>query len=157
MQMIQKGDKAPNFTLVDTDRKERSLTDFNGKNVVILFFPMAFTSVCTDELCAVRDELSFYNDLNSEVLAISVDSPFTLSKYKQDQNYNFTLLSDWNKEAARAYDALYEEFVLGLRGVAKRSAFVIDKKGYVQYAEVLENAGQVPDFVKIKETLSSIS
>jgi peroxiredoxin len=155
--MLQKGEKAPDFTLVDTEKKERKLTDYQGKKVLILFFPMAFTSVCTDELCAVRDELAYYNDLESEVLAISVDSPFTLAKFKQDQNYNFTLLSDWNKEAARSYGALYEEFVLGLRGVAKRSAFVVDEEGRIQYAEILENAGQVPDFIKIKETLSSLS
>ena len=150
--MIKLGEKAPNFTLLDTDRVEHSLSDYSGRNVVLLFFPLAFSRVCTTELCEVRDDLSQYNSLDVVILAISVDSLFSLQKFKAEQKYNFTILSDWNKETARAYDALYEEFILGMRGVSKRSAFVIDGNGYVRFAEVLENAGQIPNFNSIKET-----
>lgn len=153
---LQPGDKAPTFTLIDTDKQEISLDQHQGKNVVLLFFPLAFTGVCTDELCAMRDDISTYNNLNAEVLAISVDSPFTLEKFKAEQKLNFPLLSDFNKEVSRAYGALYEDFVFGMKGVSKRSAFVIDKDGIVRYAEVLENAGELPDFGAVKNTLQEL-
>ena len=151
------GDKAPSFSLRNTSKAEVSLSDYEGKNVVILFFPLAFTGVCTAELCSVRDNLSMYESLNAEVLGISVDSLFTLEQFKKAQNYNFLLLSDFNKEVSRAYGSLYEEFVLGMKGVAKRSAFVIDSQGTIQYAEVLEDAGQQPDFEAIEAKLNSLS
>jgi peroxiredoxin len=118
---------------------------------------MAFTSVCTEELCAMRDGISEYNKLDANILAVSVDSPFTLDKFKEDQKLNFPLLSDFNKEASQAYGAYYDEFVFGLKGVSKRSAFVIDKEGTIRYAEVLDNAGELPNFTAIKETLSSLN
>jgi len=152
---IKTGDKAPAFTLVSDEKKEVSLSDYQGKQVVLLFFPMAFTSVCTDELCQMRDNIADYNNLNAEILAVSVDSPFTLAKFKEDQKLNFPLLSDFNKEASRAYGSLYEDFVLGLKGVSKRSAFVIDGDGVVQYSEVLENAGDMPNFEAVRASLSS--
>ncbi len=155
--MLKIGDQAPAFTLVSDEKKEVSLNDYQGKNLVLLFFPMAFTSVCTDELCAMRDGIADYNAMNADILAISVDSPFTLSKFKEDQRLNFPLLSDFNKEVSTAYDSLYENFVFGLKGVSKRSAFVIDKAGKIQYAEVLENAGEIPNFVAVKETLTSLN
>ena len=155
--MILPGQKAPNFTLYDTGKKEHNLTEYRGKKVVLLFFPLAFTSTCTRELCDVRDNISIYDNLNAEIIAISVDSLYTLGKYKDEQNLNFTLLSDWNKQASRAYYSLYEEFGYGMKGVSKRSAFIIDGEGIVRYAEVLNNAGEIPDFNKIKETLSSLS
>lgn len=154
---ISKGDKAPAFKLVSSDKKEVSLDDYKGKNVVLLFFPMAFTSVCTAELCSMRDSLADYNKLNTEVVGISVDSPFTLDKFKQEQSLNFPLLSDFNKEASQAYGAFYENFVLGLKGVSKRAAFVVDKNGTVQYAEVLESAGDLPDFNAVKQTVASLA
>ena len=153
---LQTGQTAPNFTLINTEKNEISLEDFKGKNVVILFFPLAFTSVCTTELCAIRDDLSSYNDLNAQVLGISVDSPFTLGKFKEEQNLNFPLLSDFNKEVSALYRAQYDEFVLGLKKVAKRSAFVVDANGILKYIEVLENAGDLPNFDAIKETLTSL-
>ncbi len=153
---VKVGDKAPVFTLNSTDLKPVSLSDYAGKNVVLLFFPMAFTSVCTEELCTMRDDIATYNGLDAEILAVSVDSPFTLGRFKQDQSLNFPLLSDFNKEVSRNYGSLYEEFVLGLRGVSKRSAFVIDKEGTVRYAEVLESAGDVPNFQAIRETLENL-
>ncbi len=151
------GGKAPQFTLVGSDTREVSLSDYNGKNVVLLFFPMAFTGVCTDELCSMRDDIATYQGLDAEILAVSVDSPFTLAKFKEDQNLNFPLLSDFNKEVSEAYGTIYEEFVFGLKGVSKRSAFVIDKEGTVRYAEVLENAGELPNFEAMKETLSGLN
>ena len=153
---LQTGQQAPSFTLRDTEKNEVSLDDFKGRNVVLLFFPLAFTDVCTKELCATRDDLAFYDDLNAQVLAISVDTLFTLGKFKEEQNLNFPLLSDFNKETARSYGALYDEFVLGMKGVAKRSAFVIDADQIVRYAEVLESAGDLPNFEAIKETLNSL-
>lgn len=153
---LKVGDKAPAFTLTSDELKPVSLSDYSGKNVVLLFFPMAFTSVCTTELCTMRDDIATYNGLDAEIVALSVDSPFTLGRFKQDQSLNFPLLSDFNKEVSRNYGSLYEEFVMGLRGVSKRSAFVIDKEGTVRYAEVLDNAGDVPNFEAIRETLQRL-
>ena len=155
--MLKQGDKAPNFTLVNTDKQEVTLTQYEGKNVVILFFPLAFTGVCTAELCGVRDDISNYNQMNAEVLGISVDSPFALGAFKDKENYNFQLLSDFNKSVSTAYGSLYETFAFGMAGVSKRSAFVIDKTGTIQYAEVLENAGDVPNLAKIKELLATLN
>jgi glutaredoxin-dependent peroxiredoxin len=154
---LKKGDKAPAFKLPNTEKKEVSLEDFKGKNLVVLFFPLAFTSVCTTELCSMRDNIAEYASVNAEVVAISVDSPFTLAKFKKSENLPFQLLSDFNKEVSAAYGSLYENFVLGLKGVSKRSAFVIDKEGKIQYAEVLESAGDLPNFEAIKQTLASLN
>ena len=123
----------------------------------MLFFPLAFTGVCTEELCSMRDNIGDYEKLDAQILAVSVDSLFTLGKFKAEQNYNFPLLSDFNKEVAQTYGALYEEFVLGMKGVAKRSAFVIDKEGIVRYAEVLDSAGDLPNFSAVKETLARLN
>jgi len=150
------GDKAPAFTLRNSETNEVSLSDFDGKNVVVLFFPLAFTGVCTTELCTMRDNIGMYEDLDAQIVAISVDSPFTLAKYKEDQALNFPLLSDFNKEVSRAYGSLYEDFVLDMKGVSKRSAFVVDSKGLIRYAEVLENAGDLPNFAGLKEALASL-
>ena len=149
------GDKAPEFTLRATDKSEISLGDYSGKNLVVLFFPLAFTGVCTKELCGIRDNMNVYTSLNTEVVAISVDSLFSLEQFKESQGYNFPLLSDFNKDVSRAYGALYEDFVLGMKGVSKRSAFVVDSKGVIKYAEVLDDAQQLPDFDKVKEALQS--
>ncbi len=154
---IKVGDKAPNFTLYSSEKQEVSLSDYKGKNVVLLFFPLAFTGVCTTELCSMRDDIGTYEGLDAQILAVSVDSLFTLEKFKEAEKYNFPLLSDFNKVVARAYGTIYEEFVLGMKGVAKRSAFVIDKEGVIRYAEVLESAGDLPDFEAVKGTLSSLN
>ena len=154
--VLKPGDKAPNFTLRATDTTESALSDYVGHNVVLLFFPLAFTGVCTTELCTMRDSLSKYESLNAKILAVSVDSPFTLAKFKEENKLNFPLLSDFNKEVSRSYGALYEDFVLGLKGVSKRSAFVIDADGVIRYAEVLENAGELPDFNAIEKSLGEI-
>lgn len=154
---LKSGEKAPNFKLYSDEKKEVSLDDFKGQNVVLLFFPQSFTGVCTQELCSTRDDIAFYQNLNAQILAISVDSVFTLDKFKEDQKLNFPLLSDFNKEVSRAYDALYEDWILDMKGVSKRSAFVIDKDGIVRYAEVLDNPGNLPNFEAVKATLESLN
>ncbi|MDA8972435.1 MAG: redoxin domain-containing protein [Saprospiraceae bacterium] len=153
---ITVGSQAPNFTLRNTEKAEVSLENYKGKKVVLLFFPLAFTGVCTTELCSMRDDIASYSDLDADILAISVDSLFVLDQFKKVENYNFTLLSDFNKEVSRAYGALYEDFVLDMKGVSKRSAFVIDKEGMVQYAEVLESAGDLPNFEAVKAKLAEL-
>ena len=153
---IKKGNKAPLFTLFDSDKQEVSLETFHGKNVLLLFFPLAFTGVCTKELCQMRDEIKEYEALNAQILGISIDSLFTLEKFKEHEGYNFPLLSDFNKEVSQSYGALHEEFAFGMRGVSKRSAFLIDKKGVIQYAEVLENPQELPNFIAIKEILNHL-
>lgn len=153
---LNKGDKAPNFNLTSDDKKEVSLSDYQGKNVVLLFFPLAFTGVCTKELCTMRDDIKTYEGLDAQILAVSVDSPFTLEKFKEEQKLNFPLLSDFNKTASKAYDSIYDTFAFGMEGVSKRSAFVIDGEGTIRYAEVLENAGEIPNFEAVRETLQSI-
>lgn len=154
---IEIGQTAPNFTLHDSDKNKVTLSDLKGQNVLLLFYPQAFTGVCTKELCGVRDNIALYNNSNATVLGISVDSVFTLNKFKEDQQYNFTLLSDFNKEVSELYDSIYHDWILDMKGVSKRSAFVIDKEGTVRYAEVLENAGEVPNFEKIQEVLVQLN
>lgn len=154
---IQIGQQAPDFTLYNSDREQVTLSAQQGKNVLLLFFPLAFTSVCTAELCSVKDNLQIYKSLNATPFGISVDSMATLKKFKEDQGLNFTLLSDFNKDVSRAYAAIYEEWGYGMKGVSKRAAFLIDKEGIIQYAEVLENAGEQPDFAAIKEKLAALT
>ena len=150
---IQPGQPAPSFTLVSSELKEVSLADFKGKKVVIHFFPMAFTGTCTTQLCTMRDNFGYYDGLNAQILGISVDSPFTLAKFKEEYNYQFPLLSDFNKEASTAYGAIYEQFVFGLKGVSRRAAFVVDEEQKVIYAEVLDVATDLPDFYSIAEAV----
>jgi len=154
MANINKGQQAPDFKLFSTELKEVSLSDYAGKKLVIHFFPMAFTGVCTTQLCTMRDTFGYYEGLGAEVIAISVDSPFTLAKFKEDQNFQFPLLSDFNKEVSKAYGAYYDEFVFNLKGVSKRAAFVLDQNHEVVYAEVLESAGDLPDFNAIREAVN---
>jgi len=153
---LQIGQQAPDFTLFNTEKKEISLSEQKGQNVLLLFFPLAFTSVCTAELCSVRDNLKIYEGLNAKPFGISVDSLHTLKKFKEDQNLNFELLSDFNKETSKAYGALYDTFGHGMKGVSKRAAFVIDESGLIRYAEVLENASLQPNFEAIRKALSAL-
>lgn len=150
------GDKAPDFKLYNTERAEVSLNDYQGKNLLILFYPAAFTSVCTKELCSTRDDIAFYQGIGADVVAVSVDTVFTLGKYKEEQQLNFPLLSDFNKEMSGAYGTLYADWILGMKGVSKRSAFIVDSKGIIRYAEVLESAGDLPNFDAIKMTLKEL-
>lgn len=154
---ITNGQTAPDFTIIDSDKNKVSLSDFKGKNVVLLFFPAAFTGVCTKEMCSATDELAYYNTMNAQVLGISVDMPFSLAKFKEVNKINFPLLSDFNKEVIKSYGVQYDEWIAGLKGVAKRSVFVLDKNGKVQHSQVLEVAGDMPDFEAVKKALSSLN
>ncbi|MEN9548534.1 MAG: hypothetical protein RIR12_1125 [Bacteroidota bacterium] len=154
---IQIGQPAPDFTLFDSDKQKLTLSDQKGSNVLLLFFPQAFTGVCTAELCSVRDNIAAYNNVNAKVFGISVDSVFTLDKFKKEQSYNFALLSDFNKKVSTLYQTIYDNWIFDMKGVSKRSAFVIDKNGTIQYAEVLENPGEQPNFGKINEVLAAIN
>ena len=152
------GQKAPDFSLYNSEKELVRLSGFAGESsVLLLFFPLAFTSVCTRELCEVRDDISRYSNADTQVLGISVDSVFTLAKYKEEQQLNFPLLSDFNKEVSGLYGSIYPTFGnMGMLGVSKRSAFLIDKEGVIQYAEVLESAADVPDFSAIHQKLAAI-
>jgi peroxiredoxin len=153
---LKKEDIAPDFTLKNTDGQDVSLSDYKGKPVLLLFFPLAFSSVCTTELCSVRDNLKQYEQAEAQVLGISVDSFFALKAFKQAQELNFPLLSDFNKDVAEAYGCMYDEFY-GMKGVSKRAAFVVDEKGKIKYAEVLEKASDLPDFKAIQQVLGFTS
>lgn len=154
---VKVGQPAPDFSLRDTQKNVVKLSEQRGKNIVLLFFPLAFTGTCTRELCSVRDNISFYNDTDATVFGISVDSLHSLKVFKEQQNLNFELLSDFNKEASNAYEAIHQTFSNDMLGVSKRSAFVIDKEGIVQYAEVLENPGELPNFDAIQDTLNKLN
>ncbi len=158
---LKVGDAAPNFSLKNADNETYTLADFKGKkNIVILFFPAVGTSVCEKELCSTRDGMKDYENLDAQVLAISVDGPFAQKLWADKHKFNFPLLSDFNKEVSPAYGAFYDLWLPGkfdLKGVSKRSAFVVDKNGLIQYAEVLENAGSEPNYNAIQETLKKLS
>lgn len=153
---LKNEDIAPDFTLKNTEGQDVSLSDFKGKPVLLLFFPLAFSSVCTAELCGVRDNFRQYEQSDAQVLGISVDSFFALKEFKQAQELNFPLLSDFNKETAEAYGCLYDEFY-GMKGVSKRAAFVVDEQGRIKYAEVLDKASDLPDFKAIQKVLGIAS
>jgi len=154
---VNVGEPAPDFSLFDSDKNKITLSELRSQNILLLFFPAAFSGTCTTELCSVRDNIIVYNDVNTKVLGISVDMVYTLAKYKADQKLNFSLLSDFNKEVSAAYGCLYETFSYEMKGVSKRSAFIIDKSGMVRYAEVLDQAGDLPNFRAIRETLELLN
>ncbi|MEI8109369.1 MAG: peroxiredoxin [Chitinophagia bacterium] len=154
---IQPGQIAPDFSLYDSEKNKVTLSALQGNPVVILFFPAAFTGVCTNELCSVRDNLSAYNATNARVLGISVDSLFTLAKFKEEQQLTFSLLSDYNREASSAFDVLYDVFpAFEMQKVSKRAAFVIDAAGVIRYAEICPTPGDLPDFSAIQSTLAAL-
>ena len=154
---IATGTKAPNFTLKsknDAGLSDVTLSDNFGKTAtVLLFFPLAFTSVCESELCSIRDSLADYEGVNAQVYGISVDSPFAQEAFAKANGFNFPLLSDFNKEVSAAYDVLFPE-LLGFKGVSKRSAFVISKDGEVIYSESSDDPKQLPNFGAIKAALA---
>jgi len=150
------GDKAPAFSLTNTSGEKVTLQDLQDKSdgdLLLTFFPLAFSSVCTDELCTMRDNMKFYDSLHTTVAAISIDSFFTLREFKKANNLKFTLLSDFNKDASKAYGVLYEDF-FGMKGVSKRSVFIIGNDGKIKYSEVLEDSGDLPDFKAIQNVLA---
>jgi len=157
---IPKGTKAPQFTLKTKNAdgvKDISLSEeLNKGPVVLLFFPLAFTSVCTQELCDVSSGINAYTTLGARVLAISVDSPFAQEAWAQKNNINVTLLSDLNKTVSRDYGVLLDD-LLGFGSTAARAAFVIDKNGIIQYAEQTPTPKDLPNFQAIKDTLKNLS
>jgi len=156
------GQPAPDFTLKGFETpdsaapQEFTLSKQKGqKNVVLLFFPLVYTPVCTTEMCGMRDTISQYNDLHAQIYAISVDNPFAQKAWAKELKLNFPVLSDFNKDVSAKYDTLFPD-LKGWKGVSKRSAFVIDKTGTVRYAAVSDDPGKLPDFEAIKKTLSTL-
>ena len=161
---INVGDQAPDFTLTTLGSDGPELVTLSeqtsGSKTVLLFVPMAFTGVCTEEFCSVSQGLDEYADLGAKVFGISGDNPFAQQAWAEKEGITLTLLSDYEHEAARAYDVAYDSFLpdknLTMGGVPKRSAFVIDGEGVVRYAESSDNPGQLPDFDAIKEALKAL-
>jgi peroxiredoxin len=149
------GSKAPDFTLMNENREPVTLSSQKGHPVVLAFFPAAFSGVCTKELCTFRDSMAKLNSAKAQVYGISVDTFFTLAAFKKDQNLNFPLLSDFNKDVIQAYGA-YNPDMIGLKGIAKRSTFVIDKDGMIRHAEVLDDARNEPNYDKVFDTLATL-
>ncbi|MCJ2562862.1 MAG: redoxin domain-containing protein [Candidatus Thermoplasmatota archaeon] len=151
------GEKAPGFSLLDTERKPRTLDEFLGKNLVVAFYPGAFTSVCTKEMCAFRDSIARLEELDSGVAGISVNDPFTNAAFAERNAINFPLLSDYKREAAEAFGVSLESFA-GMSGytAAKRSIFIVDKQGIVRYKWVTEDQGVEPDYEDIQGVLAEI-
>jgi peroxiredoxin len=153
---VDVGSKAPDFTLVNQDREPVTLSAQRGHPVVLAFFPAAFSSVCTKELCTFRDSLAVLNKAHAQVYGISVDTFFTLKAFQEAQGLTFPLLSDFNKQAIREY-GVFNEDMIGLKGIAKRAVFVIDKDGTVQHREVLEDARNEPDYQKVLGTVAGLA
>jgi peroxiredoxin len=150
------GSKAPEFTLTNQDRQPVTLSAQRGKPVVLAFFPAAFSSVCQKEMCTFRDSMARLGKAEAQVYGISVDTFFTLKAFQDQQKLNFPLLSDFNKQAIRDY-GVFNEDMIGLKGIAKRAVFVIDKDGVVRHREVLEDARNEPDYEKVFGALASLA
>jgi len=153
---VDVGSTAPDFTLTNQDRQPVTLSAQRGKPVVLAFFPAAFSSVCTKELCTFRDALGKLNQAKAQVYGISVDTFFTLKAFQDQQKLTYPLLSDFNKDVIRQYGVFNEEMI-GLKGIAKRAVFVIDKDGVVRHREVLDDARKEPDYDKVWMTLGTLS
>lgn len=151
------GDKAPHFTLLDNERKPRSLSEFLGKKTVIAFYPGAFTSVCQNELCTFRDSMANLNSLNAQIVAISVDSPFANKAFATHNNLEFPLLSDFTRKVSEQYGGVYKDFA-GITDytAAKRAVFIVDAGGIIRYAWVSENPGTEPDYDEVKKAVAAI-
>jgi peroxiredoxin len=157
--VLRIGQRVPEFSLPDTDKQERKLSEFTQKGkTVLLFFPFAFSGVCDKEMCVFRDESSKFNSLNAQTVGISVDSVFTLKVFQQTYNLQYPLLSDFNKKVSRAYGVLHDTWVtLGYKGVAKRAAFVLDRKGILRYKWITDAPSNEPPYEEIVSALSKLS
>ena len=153
---LKTGSTAPDFTLKHKNaaglQQIALSSNYGEKKTVLLFFPLAFSSVCSDEMCAVSSNIEEYVELDAAVYGISVDSPYALEKMAEHNHLKFPLLSDFNKEVSAAYDVLYADFI-GLKGVAKRSAFVVNETGTIIYAESSDDPKILPNFTAIKQAL----
>src|SRR6476660_2710535 len=152
---VDVGSKAPDFTLTNQDRQPVTLSQLRGKPVVLAFFPAAFSSVCEKELCTFRDSMGQLNKSNAQVLGLSTDTFFSLKAFHDQQKFNFPLLSDFNKQVIREY-GVFNEDMIGLKGIAKRAVFVLDKDGVVRHREVLEDARNEPNYDRVFETLARL-
>ena len=154
---VEVGQRAPEFTLYDADRKQRKLSEFHGKNVVLAFYPGAFTGVCTKEMCALRDSLTQFNSMNAQVVGISVD-PFGALKAFSDQNkLGFPVLSDFNRQVVKQYDVTFQNLG-GVEGyvAANRAVFVLDTNGVVRYKWVAPGPGQEPNYDEVKQAVAKL-
>ncbi|MEM3676266.1 MAG: peroxiredoxin [Thermoplasmataceae archaeon] len=154
---VNVGEKAPDFKGIDSTLKEKKLSDYKGQNVVLAFFPGAFTSVCTKEMCTFRDSMANFNKLNAKVVGVSVDTPFSLAEFAKVNKLNFDLVSDANNEISKKYDVLYDSFlkIPGLHA-SKRSVFVIDRNGIVRYKWVSEDPGVEPDYKALESEVAKL-
>jgi peroxiredoxin len=150
------GSRAPDFTLTNQDRQPVTLSEQRGKPVVLAFFPAAFSSVCQKEMCTFRDSMARLGTATAQVYGVSVDTFFTLKAFQDQQKLNFPLLSDFNKQAIREY-GVFNEDMIGLKGIAKRAVFVIDKDGIIRHREVLEDARNEPDYEKVFSALATLA
>jgi glutaredoxin-dependent peroxiredoxin len=152
---LKKGDRAPAFTLYDTEKKTRSLSEFLGKKTVLAFYPGAFTGVCTKEMCTFRDSLSTLGSLNAQVVGISIDSPYANKAFAEQNKLAFPLLSDFSREVSKNYGGLQQDFG-GLKSytASKRAVFVLDPGGIVLYAWITDNPGVEPPYEEITKALS---
>jgi peroxiredoxin len=153
--MVEVNSKAPDFKLIDSNLKQKTLADYKGHKTVLLFFPGAFTGVCTKEMCTIRDSMSKFNNLKAKVVGISVDQPFSLAQFAKENNLNFDLLSDATREVSKKYGSLHQDFVNvpGLTA-SKRSVFLLDGDGIVKYKWVSDNPGVEPNYAEIEKELS---
>ncbi|HEY3384463.1 MAG TPA: peroxiredoxin [Vicinamibacterales bacterium] len=149
------GSKAPTFSLKNQDLQDVTVGGVGTRNTVLAFFPAAFTSVCTKEMCTFRDQLAQLNKANAQVYGISIDTPFTLKVFGQQNGLNFPLLSDFNKDVIKAY-GVYLDDLVGLKGVAKRAVFVLDRDGVVRYSEVTATPGSEPDYQKLNQAIAAL-
>jgi glutaredoxin-dependent peroxiredoxin len=153
---VQVGSKAPDFTLVNQDRENVTLSQELAKsNVVLAFFPGAFSGTCTKEMCNFRDTMSNFKNVNAKVLGVSTDTFFALKAWDDQQKLGFPLLSDYNKEVINTYGVVNPDMI-GLKNIAKRAVFAIDKRGVVRYSEVLEDARNEPDYAKLSEAVGKL-
>ena len=152
---VMEGGQAPDFTLMNQEREPVTLSNLKGRPVVLAFFPAAFSSVCTKELCTFRDSLSRLNQAKAQVFGVSVDTFFALKAFHTDQKLTFPLLSDFNKQTIRDY-GVYNEDMIGLKGIAKRAVFVIDADGKVRYRQVLDDARNEPDYDAVYKALAAL-
>lgn len=154
--MVEVGEKAPHFALYDTEGSLRMRSDFKDESLILLFFPLAFSEVCTQEMNRMQELIKDINSLDARVVGISTDSVYALAEFKKRYKYEFDFLSDYNKETSRAYGALYSEFVYGMKGVSRRAVFVMDPKGVIIHEEIMDDPGELPNFEAIQTSLKQV-
>jgi peroxiredoxin len=155
---VEVGEKAPDFELLDIERNKRTLSEFSGGNLVIAFYPGAFTSICTQEMCALRDSLARFNEMNASVVGISVNDPFSNKAFSDQNLLTFPLLCDYSRRTVADYGVALEDFA-GMSGytAAKRSVFILDGEGTIRYKWVSEDPGVEPNYDEIAENLAAIT